>query len=215
MKLVLLACGLIFVADALSIPYEGVLAGLGIGGLAVAFASKETLSNVFGAGLLVADRPFRRGDWIEAGEAKGTVEHVGVRSTRIRTGDDSLMFVPNGKLADATLNNLGTRRHRVAKAKLLVHHGTADQLDGFMHGLRKLVAEVPDVQPGSVQVGVGSITPDGVEIEVVCSLEVRSAAEERTDKTAMMLGVMRLAEQMRIRLGDAEPFATPVPAVAA
>jgi len=123
-KLMLLAGGLLFIADALSIPYEGVLAGLGIGGLAVAFASKETLSNVFGAGILVADRPFRRGDWIEAGEARGTVEHVGIRSTRIRTADDSLMFVPNGKLADATVNNLGTRRHRVARAKLLAAHGT-------------------------------------------------------------------------------------------
>lgn len=106
-KLVLLAGGFIFIAKALSIPYEGVIAGLGIGGLAFAFASKETLSNVFGAGILVADRPFRRGDWIEAGEAKGTVEHVGIRSTRIRTGTDSLMFVPNGKLADRLHVRLG------------------------------------------------------------------------------------------------------------
>jgi len=208
-KLVLLAGGLLFIADALSIPYEGVLAGLGIGGLAVAFASKETLSNVFGAGILVADRPFRRGDWIEAGEAKGTVEHVGIRSTRIRTGDDSLMFVPNGKLADATVNNLGTRRHRVAKAKLLVAHGTgADQLAAFMGALAALVPDVPHVQPGSVQVGVASITPDGIEVEVSCCLDVRSAADERADKTALMLGVLRLADRMRVRLGDLD-YATP------
>jgi len=210
LKLALLAGGLLFIAQALSIPYEGVLAGLGIGGLAVAFASKETLSNVFGAGILVADRPFRRGDWIEAGEAKGTVEHVGIRSTRIRTGDDSLMFVPNGKLADATVNNLGTRRHRVAKAKLLVAHNTgSDQLGNFMDGIRALVAEVPDVQPGSVQVGVAAITPEGVEIEVACSLSVRSAADERADKTALMLGILRLADRMRIRLGGGDSAAAP------
>ena len=201
-KLVLVAGGLLFIADALSIPYEGVLAGLGIGGLAVAFASKETLSNVFGAGILVADRPFRRGDWIEAGDAKGTVEHVGIRSTRIRTGDDSLMFVPNGKLADATVNNLGTRRHRVTKAKLLVRGTGADQLAAFMAGLLSLAADVPHVQPGSVQVGVASITPDGVEVEVACCLDVRSAADERADKTALMLGVLRLADRMQVRLGD-------------
>ena len=214
-KLVLLAGGLLFIAEALSIPYEGVLAGLGIGGLAVAFASKETLSNVFGAGILVADRPFRRGDWIEAGDAKGTVEHVGIRSTRIRTGDDSLMFVPNGKLADATVNNLGTRRHRVTKAKLLVAHGTgAEQLTAFMGGLSLLAADVPHVQPGSVQVGGASITPDGIELDLACFLDVRSASDERADKTALMIGVLRLADRMRVRLGDADS-ALPVVGAAA
>ena len=203
LKLMLLAGGLVFIAQALSIPYEGVLAGLGIGGLAVAFASKETLSNVFGAGILVADRPFRRGDWIEAGEAKGTVEHVGIRSTRIRTGDDSLMFVPNGKLADATVNNLGTRRHRVTKAKLLVAHSTApDVLASFMDGLHTLAEAAKQVKAGSVQVGVGALGPDGVEVDLTCCLDVRSAADERAARTALMLDVLRLADRMRVRLGD-------------
>ncbi len=215
-KLVLLAGGFVFIAQALSIPYEGVIAGLGIGGLAFAFASKETLSNVFGAGILVADRPFRRGDWIEAGDAKGTVEHVGIRSTRIRTGTDSLMFVPNGKLADATVNNLGTRRHRVTNAKLLVAHGTgAEQLTAFMDEVAALIRGVPHVQPGSVQVGVGSITPDGIEVEFGCCLDVRSAADERADKTALMLGVLRLADRLRVRLGDEQAETTPQPRAAA
>ena len=212
-KLALLAAGFIFIAQALSIPYEGVIAGLGIGGLAFAFASKETLSNVFGAGILVADRPFRRGDWIEAGEAKGTVEHVGIRSTRIRTGNDSLMFVPNGKLADATVNNLGTRRHRVASAKLLVAHGNgAEKLVAFMDGVAALMDSVPHLLPGSVQVGVASITPDGIEVEFGCCLDVRSGADERADKTALMLGVLRLASRLHVRLGDDEPL---LPATAA
>ena len=203
LKLMLVAGGLVFIAQALSIPYQGVLAGLGIGGLAVAFASKETLSNVFGAGILVADRPFRRGDWIEAGEAKGTVEHVGIRSTRIRTGDDSLMFVPNGKLADATVNNLGTRRHRVTKAKLLVAHSTApDVLAAFMDGLHTLAEAAKQVKTGSVQVGVGALGPDGVEVDLTCCLDVRSAADERAARTALMLDVLRLADRMRVRLGD-------------
>jgi small-conductance mechanosensitive channel len=212
-KLVLLAGGFVFIAQALSIPYEGVIAGLGIGGLAFAFASKETLSNVFGAGILVADRPFRRGDWIEAGEAKGTVEHVGIRSTRIRTGNDSLMFVPNGKLADATVNNLGTRRHRVANAKLLLPCGTgAETLASFMDGVESVIRSVPHVKPGSVQVGVASITPDGIELEFGCCLDVRSSADERADKTALLLGVLRLAERLHLRLGDDEPL---LPATAA
>ena len=92
--------GALGIAYFLSLPTSGILAGLGIGGLAFAFASKETLSNVFGAGILVSDRPFRHGDWISAGEVEGAIEHVGIRSTRVRTAQDSLMVVPNGKLAD-------------------------------------------------------------------------------------------------------------------
>lgn len=206
LKLMLLAGGLLFIAQALSLPYEGVLAGLGIGGLAVAFASKETLSNVFGAGILVADRPFRRGDWIEAGDAKGTVENVGIRSTRIRTADDSLLVVPNGKLADATVNNLGTRRHRVFKAKLLVTYATVpDVLAAFMDGLMALATGIPHVQPGSAKVGVASIGPDGVEVELTCFFNVRTSDEERADRTTLMLDVLRLAKRMRVRLSEQEP----------
>jgi len=206
LKLLLLTGGLMFIAQALSLPYEGVLAGLG--GLAVAFASKETLSNVFGAGIPVADRPFRRGDWIEAGEAKGTVENVGIRSTRIRTGDDSLLVVPNGKLADATVNNLGTRRHWVFKAKLPVGHDTAPAvLVAFMDGLVGLTAEVPHVRTGSAKVGMAAIGPDGVEVELTCCLDVRTADDERVDRTALMLDALRLADRMRVRLGDQAPAA--------
>jgi len=201
LKLVLLAGGLLFIAQALSLPYEGVVAGLGIGGLAVAFASRETLSNVFGAGILVADRPFRRGDWIEAGEARGTVEHVGIRSTRIRTGEDSLLVVPNGKLADATVNNLGTRRHRVFKAALLVTQPAApDTLAMFMDGLLALMNAAPHVRPGSAATGVTSIGPDGIGIELSCRLDVRIPDAERADRTALMLGVLRLADRMRVPL---------------
>jgi MscS family membrane protein len=210
LKLTLLAGGLLFIAQALSLPYEGVLAGLGIGGLAVAFASKETLSNVFGAGILVADRPFRRGDWIEAGEAKGTVENVGIRSTRIRTGDDSLLVVPNGKLADATVNNLGNRRHRVLNTKLLVAHPISPSvLAAFLDGLVATAAAVPDVRPGSAKAGMAAIGPEGVQVELTCCLDVRTTNDERTDRTALMLDVLRLAERMHVRLGGQNPVAAP------
>ncbi len=219
LKLVLLAGGLMFIADALSLPYEGVIAGLGIGGLAVAFASRETLSNVFGAGILVADRPFRRGDWIEAGEAKGTVEHVGIRSTRIRTGEDSLLVVPNGKLADAAVNNLGNRRHRVFKAKLLVTHPVAPStLAAFLDGLLALAAEAPHVRAGSVAAGITAIGPDGIGVELSCVLNVRNADDERTERTALMLGVLRLADRMQVRLSEhglAQNPALPAPALGA
>ncbi len=213
-KVVLLTVGFIYIASVLSIPYEGVVAGLGIGGLAVAFASKETLSNVFGAGILVADRPFRRGDWITAGDTQGTVEHVGIRSTRIRTAEDSVIVVPNGKLADATINNLGTRRHRLAKFRLLVPHGIApEQLDAFVAGLVETASALAAVLPESAQAGISALEPNGVAIELTARLKVSSLADERAAKNALAIGVLRLAQGMDIRLGELPPAAAePYPA---
>jgi len=209
-KVILLTVGFIYIASVLSIPYEGVLAGLGIGGLAVAFASKETLSNVFGAGILVADRPFRRGDWITAGETQGTVEHVGIRSTRIRTAEDSVIVVPNGKLADATINNLGTRRHRLAKFRLLVPHGIApEQLDAFVAGLVETASAVAEVMPESAQAGISALEPNGVAIEVTARLKVNSLADERTAKNTLAIDILQLAQRMGITLGEPPPATEP------
>lgn len=206
-KLALLAGGLIFVADALSVPYSGVVAGLGIGGLAVAFASRETLSNVFGAAILVADRPFRRGDWIVSGDTQGTVEQVGIRSTRIRTADDSLMVVPNGKLSDATVNNLGTRRYRIARARLVLAHGTSlARVEAFLKGLADLSPRIPGVLAERTEIGVASIGPEGIAVDLACVLDVRSGTQERDSRSTLMLEVLRLADRLGIRLG---PVAAP------
>ena len=201
-KLLLLAGGLVYIASQLSLPYESVLAGLGIGGLAVAFASKETLSNVFGAAILVADRPFRRGDYIDAGDAKGTVEHVGIRSTRVRTAEDSLVVVPNGKLSDAVVNNLGTRRIRLVKASLSLNYATTPgQLEAFMAGLLELVAEVPAFAPGRAQVDLSGLAQEGIGLTLTCALDARNAAQERDSTNRLLLGVLRLAERLGIALG--------------
>ncbi len=202
LKIVLLAGGLLFMANELSLPYGGVVAGLGIGGLAVAFASKETLSNVFGAALLAADRPFRRGDWITTNDVAGTVEHVGIRSTRIRTTADSLMFVPNGKLADATVNNLGTRRHRLFDIRPMLTYGTsAAQVEAFVADLPEVAANIGPAVPGRTQASVTNVTPDGIEVRLTCYLDTLVLADELAAKTALTLGVLRLAERLGIALG--------------
>ena len=105
------------------------------------------------------------------------------------------------------MNNLGTRRHRVFKAKLLVTHPTTpDALAVFLDGLLALAAEAPHVRAGSAAVGVTSIGPDGIGVELSCVLDVRTANDERTDRTALMLGVLRLAERMRVRLSQHDPM---------
>jgi small-conductance mechanosensitive channel len=202
---------LAYVADALSIPYSGVIAGLGIGGLAVAFASKETLSNVFGAAILVIDRPFRRGDLITAGDTRGTVEHVGIRSTRIRTSEDSVLVIPNGKLADATINNLGTRRHRLAQASVVLPYGVPSRkITRFVEGIRERLAENPKIVDDRTQLGVTTLTENGAQIDLTCYLDVGSATEERVVKQTLMLDIINLADGMGIPIGT-EAAPKPLP----
>jgi small-conductance mechanosensitive channel len=202
MKLGIVIGVVLSIAYFLSLPTAGMLAGLGIGGVAVAFASRETISNVFGAGILVTDRPFGRGDWISAGEVEGAVEHLGIRSTRVRTAQDSLMVVPNGKLADSTINNLGTRRHRLVRSKLLVTAGgTPQRLDAFVASVRQRMTDDPLCITARSDVGVIGITEQGIEIDVTTYLDVTNSNAERAAKHALMLDIVRLAASHGLTLG--------------
>jgi MscS family membrane protein len=208
------------IAHFLSIPTSGILAGLGIGGLAFAFASRETLSNVFGAGILVADRPFRRGDWITAGDIDGSVEHVGIRSTRVRSAQDSILVVPNGRLADSTINNLGTRRHRLFKAQLLVTGGgTPELLDQFAGAVRERIIADPAFVATRTDFGLSGISDVGIQLELVTYIDVSTASAERAVKHALLIDIVRLATTFGLTLGagmlNMEPAPPPVTADAA
>ena len=214
LRLAMLFAAISYAAEQLSVPTNGLLAGLGISGLAVAFASKETLSNIFGAGILVIDHPFRRGDWIVADSVQGTVEHVGIRSTRIRTAEDTVMIVPNGKLSDAAINNWGTRRCRLSHAKLLVSYGsTPAQLDAFIAGLRRIVATTPGAVADRTQVGVIELGENGIAVDFTTYLNVTSLTEERSTNHTLMLQVLVLASQLGLKLGPVSRDAVrePVP----
>jgi MscS family membrane protein len=203
LRLGMLFAAMIYVATALSIPTGGLLAGLGISGLAVAFASKETLSNVFGAGILVADRPFRKGDWIRTGEIEGTVEQVGIRSTRIRTMEDTEVVVPNGKLADASIDNWGNRKHRLLRAALILGYGaTPARLESFLAELWELIAGSPGIVAERTQVGIGGLGESGITVDLTTYLDVATLIEEHARKNTLLLDILRLAERLGIAIGN-------------
>jgi MscS family membrane protein len=191
------------IAHFLSVPTNGILAGLGVGGFAFAFASRETLSNVFGAGILVTDRPFRRGDWITAGDIEGSVEHVGIRSTRVRSAQDSIVVVPNGRLADSTINNLGTRRHRLFTTQFLVTAGaTPERLEHFTAAVRERVTDDASFLARRTDVGVSGIGGSGIQVELTTYLDVPTSSREREAKHALLVDVISLAETCGLTLGS-------------
>lgn len=190
------------IADLLSIPATHILTGLGIGGLAFAVAARDTLANILGAGNLVTDRPFRSGDWIDAGIVQGSVESVGMRSTRIRTAEDSVAVIPNGRLSDALINNLGARRHRVVKLRLPVTEGaTPDRLQAFVDAIRARIVGDGEFVARETEVGVSDVESGAVPVIVKTYLVVKTDAEEVAARHALLVDLLRIAEEHHLRLG--------------
>lgn len=114
--------------------------GLGIGGVALAMASKESLENLLGSFTIFFDQPFTVGDVVTVGAVTGTIEKVGFRSTRIRTFDKSLVTLPNKKMIDAELDNLGLRSVRRVKFNVgLTYETSPDQIRSIVHDIQEMI----------------------------------------------------------------------------
>jgi MscS family membrane protein len=149
------------------INFTAVLTGLGVGGLAVAFAAQKTLENLFGGVMIVSDRPIRVGDFCQAGEYRGFVEDIGLRSTRIRTLNRTVVFVPNGQLSTMSLENFTMRDMILFNHKIqLRYETTPDQLRYIISEIRRLLYEHPKVETQSARVRFTGLKESSFEIEV-------------------------------------------------
>ncbi len=109
LRILVITAALFAVAEIFNIPYKTVVAGLGIGGLAFAIAAKDTIANFFGSAIIIADRPFKTGDRIRIGSDIGVITNVGIRSTKIRTIQDTILTVPNNKITQEMIDNYSER----------------------------------------------------------------------------------------------------------
>ena len=144
---------LIILGNVFDVDVTALAAGLGVGGVAVALASKESLENLLGSFTIFFDKPFQVGDAITLGNITGIVEKVGFRSTRVRTFDKSLVTIPNKNLVNAELDNLGLRPVRRIKFNIgLLYSTSVDQIKSIVDDIQKLLDEHPDTnQEGKVR----------------------------------------------------------------
>jgi len=144
-----------------------VLAGLGVGGIAIGLAAQKTLENVIAGASLIFDQALRVGDALKLGDVQGTVDHIGLRSTRIRTLDRTIVTVPNGQVANMSLEILSARdRFRFQPVVGLRYETTPDQLQEILTGIRALLAVHPAVQDESVRVRFIRLGAFSLDIEV-------------------------------------------------
>jgi MscS family membrane protein len=183
----------------LGFPTYSVIAGLGVGGLAVALAARESLANLLGSMLIMMEKPFRVGHYVKVAGGEGTVEDVGFRSTRIRTSDNSLLSIPNNSIVDATIENLSLRSMRRQKLLVQVTYGTArEQLEDLVAGITRLLAEHPTTNKDNIFVRFNDLGESSLNILVVFYLETNSYREELEKREEILLAIMKLAEQLNI-----------------
>jgi len=129
------------------------LAGLGVGGIAVALAAQKTLENIIAGASLILDQAVTTGDFLKMGEISGTVDHIGLRSTRIRTIDRTIVSVPNSQIANAALETISARdKFRFQHVVGLRYETTPDQLRAVVDGIRSVLASHPLTDSDSVRV---------------------------------------------------------------
>lgn len=199
LKILAVCIGLVVFVDVFSLNWNSLLGGFGLGGIAIAIASKDVLGNVFGSLTVLTDRPFEIGDWVITEGVEGEVEAVGVRSSRIRTFYNSLVVVPNSRLTTAIVDNMGRRQFRRVKTLVGVEYGTTpDQLEAFCEGIRELIRLNEFTRKDYFHVFVNEFAASSINILLYFFLKTPNWAGELQEKHNIMLAIIRLAAELKI-----------------
>ena len=163
-SIVILVYLAIYAAGAVGIPIAPLVAGLGVGGLAIALAIRPTLENIIGGLTLFADRPVRVGDFCRYGDQIGTVEQIGLRSTRVRSLERTIVTIPNAEFSQMQLDNFAARDQRLLKLVIALRYETTpEQLRHILAELRQMLFEHIKVTPAPARVrfvGYGAYSLD-------------------------------------------------------
>lgn len=179
----------------------GLVAGLGIGGLAFSLAAQDLLSNLFGFAAVVSDRPLVVGEYIVTPDVEGTVEHVGIRTTRVRQMNQAVVYVPNSKLAGGTVMNWSRVARRWVDFKLrLEFTSSAQDVSALLAGLRALLSQRASIDTKSVFVYLVELAESALIVQVRCYVNIADFTAFTQEQERILLDVMRLLEQQRVTL---------------
>ena len=200
--------GLFLILRSLGFEVTAAVAGLGVGGIAIAFAAQKTLENLFGTVTIVTDKPIHVGDTCRAGGTEGTVESIGLRSSRIRTADRVLVTIPNGQLAGMTISNLSHRDKFLFRHTVRLRYDTrADQLRRVLAEVRAMLAAHPELEPATVRTRVVRFAEFAIEVEVFGYVRTNDAIAFLGIQEELLLNVMDIVEASGAAI--ALPYQTP------
>jgi MscS family membrane protein len=178
LKVLLVVVAVVGLLSELDYPVTSMIAGLGLGGLAFALGAQKTLENLFGAVSLAVDQPLREGDLVRIGEELGWVETIGLRSTRIRSLDRTLITIPNCQLAEMRIESLTARdRMRLSCTMQLVSTTTVEQLKRIRSDFLAILRAHDQIWPDLINVHFVEIGESSFDIEVMAWFQTASFIE--------------------------------------
>jgi MscS family membrane protein len=199
LKLIVSVVGLIYVFKAANVDLTTLIAGLSIGGLALALAAQDSVKNFLGSITILLDSTFYIGDQIEADNKSGIVEEVGFRSTKIRTTDGSIITIPNAKLIDTAIVNHGYKTYKRFTPKVIIsaNSGTLP-IQAFTQAIQKMIDEHPQTHDIGNKVYVNNM--NGRQIDIAVSVLYDVEKDEGLVREQIVLGIVQLAHQHKIIL---------------
>ncbi len=196
LRVVLVVAAILVLADLLEIPYQGVIAGLGIGGLAVALAAQSTLQNFISGITLYFDKPIAIGDYCRFGTREGTVEFIGMRSTRIRTLDRTLVTVPNSEFSNLQIENYAKRDRIFLNTTIQVRYETTpDQLRYLLAEIRRLLIAHPKVAADPLRVRFNGFGEYSLNINIFAYVLTNDRTEFLAIQEDLFLRMMELVDK--------------------
>ncbi len=176
-----------------------IITGLGIGGLAVALAARDTLANLFGSVMILFDRPFTIGDWIKTSDAEGVVEDIGFRSTKIRTFENSLVSVPNSKVANEAIENFSLRKRRRIKFTIGITYSTPkDKVELAVNKIREMLKNHNGIYKGTLLVYFTEFADSSLNIFIYCYTNTANWQEYLDIRQDVNLKIISIAEELGI-----------------
>lgn len=164
---IIVALGFTMIATEWGYDINGFIAGLGLGSLAVALAAKDTIANIFGGAVILMDKPFRVGDWVQIKEAEGIIEEISFRSTKIRTFAQAIISIPNAVLANEAITNWSRMNKRRVKFTLgVTYAATQEQIQTCVDRIRTLLEQDAAIEPSSIAVGFNEYGANSLDILV-------------------------------------------------
>lgn len=198
--IILWSLGIVYIMDYLGVNITALIAGLSIGGLALALAAQDTVKNFFGSVMIFLDKPFQIGDLIQFDGTIGSVEEVGVRSTRIRTPHNSLTYIPNAKLADSVINNLGLRVFRRFDTELgLTYDTRPDMIEEFIEGIKDIILSHPITVKDNFQVHLNSFADSSLNVFVLMFFDTQDWSLELKSRHEIIISMIKLANGLGVR----------------
>jgi MscS family membrane protein len=194
-KALVVVLAIFFVLGVLGFNLSTALAGVGIGTLAVGFGAQQTIANLFGGVSVLGDEVIRVGDVCKFGDRTGTVEDIGLRSTRVRTEERTLLAIPNGTVATINVENLSRRDKLLFKAVLGLHLDTpADRLRSVLAEIRRVLSGNAKIEKNTLRVRLIELGASALNVELVCYVLTRDFDEFAAVREDVLLHIMNLVE---------------------